>query len=206
MARKRRSQPDEVQRFILHAQEHVPCGDCGAAPGEPCSRPGSGRTVHKARYIAGAIALKGDVKASRRTPEQDAILATLPRVPKAEIEACRTPKGGYSFTRTWFLEHGLPYPPITGWRHAVERDDPKIPTADQIRTIAKTKVQETVNRAVRASVAAAEHRKARERAALTVECPTCGSPPGAKCESAGSTRKVKPYSHAPRIRYAGMLP
>jgi hypothetical protein len=38
-------------------------------------------------------------------------------------EACRTPRGGYSFTRAWFLEHGLPYPPIAGWRQAVKRED-----------------------------------------------------------------------------------
>jgi hypothetical protein len=42
-------------------------------------------------------------------------------VPKAEIEKCRTPRGGYAFTRAWFLEHGLPYPPVPGWRQAVER-------------------------------------------------------------------------------------
>ena len=30
--------------------------------------------------------------------------------------------GGYAFTRAWFLEHGLPYPPVAGWREAVERE------------------------------------------------------------------------------------
>ena len=55
--------------------------------------------------------------------ELAAILARLPRVSREEIEACRTPAGGYSFTKAWFLEHGLPYPPIAGWRQAVERDE-----------------------------------------------------------------------------------
>ena len=66
-------------------------------------------------------------KQGRQTPEQAAeqaaVLRGLPRVPRAEIEKCRTPTGGYSFTRAWFLEHGLPYPPIAGWRQAVEREE-----------------------------------------------------------------------------------
>ena len=47
----------------------------------------------------------------------------LPRIDPAEIAKCRTAKGGYSFTREWFLDHGLPYPPPKGWRKEVERPD-----------------------------------------------------------------------------------
>jgi hypothetical protein len=119
--------PEGAQRTAAHARERLACDDCSAAPGEPCTRPGPGRSVCKPRFIAAAIALKRQARAARQTPEQAAdlaaILASLPRVPSPEIEKCRTAKGGYSFTRTWFLEHGLPYPPIPGWRQAVERKE-----------------------------------------------------------------------------------
>jgi hypothetical protein len=110
--------PEDIRRTVAHAQDHEPCTDCGAQPGQPCERPGPGRSVHRARFIAAAIAVSQQAKAARRTSEQAAILASLPKVSRADIEACRTPKGGYSFTRAWFLEHGLPYPPIPGWRQA----------------------------------------------------------------------------------------
>ena len=32
------------------------------------------------------------------------------------------PAGGYRFIRRWFLDNGLPYPPVAGWRQAVERE------------------------------------------------------------------------------------
>ena len=83
--------------------------------------PGSGRTVHKSRYVAAAIKLRQQARAAARTPEQDAILAQLPRVPRAEIEACRTPAGGYSFTRERLATWGIPWPPPPGWRQALER-------------------------------------------------------------------------------------
>jgi hypothetical protein len=125
--RTRPASPEDVRKIVAHAQEHLPCHDCGASPGEPCPRPGHGRSVCRSRFIAGAVAIRRETKAARRTPEQEAeqaaILASLPRVPKAEIEKCRTPRGGYAFTRAWFLEHGLPYPPVPGWRQAVERED-----------------------------------------------------------------------------------
>ena len=121
ISRKRHTPPEEAQRIAGHALEHTPCEDCAAAPGEPCVEPGSGRTVHKSRFIAAAIALRREAR-SARTPEQDAVLAALPRVPREEIEACRTPAGGYRFTRRWFVDHGLPYPPVAGWRQAVERE------------------------------------------------------------------------------------
>jgi hypothetical protein len=117
------SPPQDVARITAHAREHVPCQDCGAGPGEPCTRPGSGRTVCKARYINSAIQMRQALRAAALTLEQQAILADLPKVPKAEIEKCRTAGGGYSFTKAWFLEHGLPYPPVAGWREAVEREE-----------------------------------------------------------------------------------
>jgi hypothetical protein len=46
---QRRTSPEDAQKIAAHAREHVLCQDCGAAPGEPCDRPSSGRTVHKPR-------------------------------------------------------------------------------------------------------------------------------------------------------------
>jgi hypothetical protein len=125
--RTRRASPEEARKIAAHARQHLPCSDCQAAAGEPCTQPGRARTVCKSRFVAAAIAIRRQEKAARRTPGQAAelaaVLARLPRVSREEIEACRTPAGGYSFTKAWFLEHGLPYPPIAGWRQAVERDD-----------------------------------------------------------------------------------
>ena len=120
---KRRTSPGDVQKIIAQARE-MACGDCCAAPGEPCTGPGSGRSVCKIRYVSAAIELKQALKAAVLTLEQQAIFAGLPRLPTSEIEKCRTPAGGYSFTKTWFLEHRLPYPPVAGWRQAVEREEP----------------------------------------------------------------------------------
>jgi hypothetical protein len=115
--------PEAARQIAGHAQDHVECRDCAAVPGQPCTSPGPGRSVHKSRYIAAAIQVKRALSAAAQTLEQQAILASLPAVNRAEIEKCRTPKGGYSFTRAWFLEHGLPYPPVPGWRQAVDRED-----------------------------------------------------------------------------------
>ena len=122
ISRKRRMSPGLAQKTAVHAREHIRCEECGAVPGAPCADLSVGRTVHKGRYIAAAIALKQEVRAAQRTPEQAAVLASLPHIPREEIEACRTPSGGYRFTRAWFLEHGLPFPPVAGWRQAVERE------------------------------------------------------------------------------------
>jgi hypothetical protein len=122
-ARQRRIPPEDVARIVAHAQDHEACTDCGAGPRQPCTRPGPGRSVCKSRFITAAIELKQVLRAAARTLEQQVTLADLPKIPKAEIEACRTPKGGYSFTKSWFLEHNLPYPPVAGWRAAVERED-----------------------------------------------------------------------------------
>jgi hypothetical protein len=119
---RRRTSPQDTQKIAGHALEHLECPDCGVAPGQPCEDPGPGRSVCKPRYVAAAIAMKRALKATR-TLEQQTLLASLPKVPRAEVEACRTAAGGYSFTRAWFLERGLPYPPIAGWRQAVEQED-----------------------------------------------------------------------------------
>jgi hypothetical protein len=121
MSGKRKLSPEEGHRIAAHARQHEACSDCGAAPGADCTNPGRGRSVHKPRSIAAAITLKRQGNPARITDEA-AVLAALPRIPAEEIEKCRTAKGGYSFTRRWFLDHGLPYPPIAGWRAAVTRE------------------------------------------------------------------------------------
>ncbi len=50
-------------------------------------------------------------------------LAALPKVPKAEFEACRTEKGGYAFTRECLSAWSVPWPPPAGWRQAIEADE-----------------------------------------------------------------------------------
>ena len=119
---RRTTSPETARKIAAHALQ-LPCEGCAAPPGEPCTEPGPGRSVCKNRYAAAAIAISRETRAARRTPAQTALLATLPRIPREEIELCRTERGGYAFTKAWFLEHGLPYPPISGWREAVERED-----------------------------------------------------------------------------------
>lgn len=118
-----RTPPWLAKKITAFAQKTEPCPVCGAEPGEPCTEPGAGRDVHGRRWVTAAVEFKRQGRASRRTPEQDAALATLPRVPREEIEACRLPNGDYNFTRAWFLDHGLPWPPIAGWRRAVEHQE-----------------------------------------------------------------------------------
>ena len=81
----------------------------------------------KNRFAAAAITLSQQAKAARRTPEQAAelaaILAGLPRVSREEIEACRTPAGGYSFTRERLAAWGVPWPPPPGWRRTLLREE-----------------------------------------------------------------------------------
>lgn len=129
--------PDEARRIAGHAEQHTPCEDCGAAPGDPCTRPGPGRAVHKSRFIAAAIALKHEAKAARRTPEEQAelaaVLASLPRIPRAEIEASRTPGGGYSFTRERLAAWGVPWPPPAGRRRALLRGEGSGAVSDAAR-------------------------------------------------------------------------
>jgi hypothetical protein len=125
LTKRKMSPPEDVARINAHAREHQPCEDCGALPGEPCIRPGSGRTVHKARYIAAAIAVRQQARAARRTPEQqaeiEAILAGLPRVSAEEIEAGRSPRGGW--TKATLAGWGVPWPPPSGWRRALLRGE-----------------------------------------------------------------------------------
>jgi hypothetical protein len=114
-----------VRKIVAHAQEHLPCHDCGAAPGGPCTQPGRGRTVCKSRYIAAVIAIRRQAKAAQRTPEQEAeltaVLAGLPRLTPEQVEAGRSPAGG--FTRAQLAEWNVPWPPPTGWLRALLRDE-----------------------------------------------------------------------------------
>ena len=122
---KRQTSPGDAQKIAAHAREHLHCGDCGAEPGSPCA--GSDRIVCRSRYIAAATALRRQARDVRLTPdeaaERAAILASLPQVSREEIEACRTPKGGYSFTRERLASWGVPWPPPAGWRRALQRGE-----------------------------------------------------------------------------------
>ncbi len=125
--RKQTTTPEDAQKIAAHAQRHLPCSYCGAAPGEPCPSPGRGKTVHASRFTAAAIEVRRQAKAARLTPEQAAanaaILATLPRVPREEIESCKTERGGYAFTKERLAAWGVPWPPPPGWRQALQRDE-----------------------------------------------------------------------------------
>lgn len=122
---KRRTSPEDARKIADHAQEHVACADCAAGPGEPCTRLGSGRMVHERRYVAAAIERRQQARAAQRTPEQqaevEAVLAGLPRVSAEEVEAARSPRGGW--TRATLASWGVPWPPPAGWRRALERGE-----------------------------------------------------------------------------------
>lgn len=77
--------------------------------------------MHKTRYIAAAIAVRQQDKAVRRTPEQAAILAGLPRLTREEVEAARSPRGGW--TMAALAAWGIPWPPPAGWRQALLRGE-----------------------------------------------------------------------------------
>ena len=123
--RTRPASPEDVRKIVTHAQEHLPCHDCGAAPGGPCTQPGRGRTICKSRYVAAAIAIRRQAKAERRTPEQAAelaaVLARLPRLSREEVEAGRSPAGG--FTRAQLAARTVPWPPPAGWLQALLRGE-----------------------------------------------------------------------------------
>jgi len=120
---KQRAPLKDTPKITTHARQHLPCADCGAAPGAACTRPGKGKTVCRARYIAAAIALRQHARAAQRTSEQatevDTLFASLPRLSPAEIDAGRSPSGG--FTRAQLAAWGVPWPPPAGWLHALLR-------------------------------------------------------------------------------------
>jgi hypothetical protein len=123
--RTRPASPEEAKKIAAHAQQNLPCHDCNATPGDPCTQPGRGRTVCKSRFVAAAIAIRRQEKAAPRTPEQAAelaaILAGLPRLTREEVEAGRRPAGG--FTREQLAAWGVPWPPPSGWLRALLRDE-----------------------------------------------------------------------------------
>jgi hypothetical protein len=122
----RRASPEEARQIAADAQRALPCHDCGAAPGEPCTLPGRGRSVCQSRFIAAAIAIRRQAKAAQRTPEQAAelaaILAGVPRLTPEEVEAGRSPAGG-GFTRAQLAEWGVPWPSPAGWLRALLRGE-----------------------------------------------------------------------------------
>ena len=122
---KRPASPEDMKRIAEHAQQHLMCEDCAAAPGEPCTRPGSGRSVHKSRYVSAAIEVRRQARAAQRTPEQEAelavVLAMLPRMSAAEVEAGRSAAGG--FTRAQLAAWGVPWPPPAGWLRTLLREE-----------------------------------------------------------------------------------
>jgi hypothetical protein len=120
--RTRRATPEESRQIADRAAQ-MRCDDCGAAPAVPCIQPGKGRSVHRPRYIAAAIAIRREAKASRRSPEQEAELpadlAGLPRLTPEEVEAGRSAAGG--FTRKQLAAWNVPWPPPAGWLQALLR-------------------------------------------------------------------------------------
>jgi hypothetical protein len=116
---KRKASPDEARRIATYAVEYLPCTTCIAPSGHPRTRPGPGRSVHKGRFAEAAVTLSQRDKETRRTPEQAAILARLPLPTEAEIEAGRSPRGGW--TREQLAKWGVPWPPPAGWRQALLR-------------------------------------------------------------------------------------
>jgi hypothetical protein len=122
--RTHRASPEEAQQIAARAAQ-MPCDDCHARPGEPCTRPGPGRTVCKSRFIAGVIAIRRETKAAQRTPEQAAelaaILAGLPKLTPEEVEAGRSPAGG--FTKKQLAAWNVPWPPPAGWLQALLRSE-----------------------------------------------------------------------------------
>jgi hypothetical protein len=47
-----------------------------------------------------------------------------PKEVREKIQSRYTKKGGYSFTKQFLEELGVPYPPPKGWRSLLERGDP----------------------------------------------------------------------------------
>ena len=118
---KRKASPAQAPRVAAWARDHLPCLECGVPAGHGCPRPGRGRIVHRGRYAVAASALSQRDKEARRPPEQTELLARLPRRTEEEIEAARTPRGGW--TREQLAEWGVPWPPPAGWRHALLRGE-----------------------------------------------------------------------------------
>ena len=90
------------------------------------------RTRQRQERSQAALHRRGDrhqaqARAAQRTPQQAAeiaaVLASLPRVPREEIEACKTAAGGYSFTRGQLAAWGVDWPPPPGWLQALLRED-----------------------------------------------------------------------------------
>ena len=116
--------PEDRQRIADHARQHLPCDECGAQSGEACTKTGNDRLCI-GRYIAAAIELRQAAKAARRTPEEAAavaaLFASLPRLTNEEIEAGRSPTGG--FGKEQLALWGVPWPPPSGWLRALRGEN-----------------------------------------------------------------------------------
>lgn len=127
--------PQDPQKVADHARQNVPM------PGMPS---GTRRAVHPPRQrqvrTQDAVRRRGDrtQAASQGRPadpraeaELAAVLATLPRVSREEIEAARSKNGGW--TKKQLARWGVPWPPPPGWRRALLRDE-DTSDADPART------------------------------------------------------------------------
>ena len=84
--------------------------------------PPRARSLHlQGPLCSTAIKVRRQDKAARRTAAEEAVLAALPRRTEAEIEAARSPRGGFS--RAGLEQLGVPWPPPAGWRQALLRGE-----------------------------------------------------------------------------------
>jgi hypothetical protein len=111
-----------ASEIAAFGQQNIRCAYCNADPGSPCTTPkDKPRTVCRQRFIGAVVVLTKRANETKRSPSQQKLLDSLPPVPAEEIEKRRTEKGGYSFSKQWATEQGIPWPLPKGWREAVTR-------------------------------------------------------------------------------------
>jgi hypothetical protein len=59
-----RPSPELAEQLAVIAQETKHCGACDADPGEPCTDPGPGRTVHGTRWVFALIEHKRAIRSA----------------------------------------------------------------------------------------------------------------------------------------------